>query len=232
MSSESNPEKYTKYHGMKRKAFYGRCADCLAKSFMEEPQYTKDLPKSPKSRYKKLHAFNLLLTRYADRVDGVVANPEFTGVILFLPPDDNEITAINLLRAGVLWAGIRMGYRFSKALLKGLKKTAGLESRVADITHIKPIMFGVHPDHRGKGIGTELAKMFWDRVEKYDVPIFVETHAARNVEIYKHFGAITKEVLNGDHTKYGMLYYPAQEKDHRDQLIRKFEEKRGIVHPE
>ena len=59
--------------------------------------------------------------------------------------------------------------------------------------HIGPL--GVHPDYKGKGIGSKLLKHVIEIADKSKTPCYLETDAEINLPLYKRHGfKITKEV--------------------------------------
>ncbi len=210
---------------MTRKKYLLKCADTLASAFVDQPQFIELLPRRSKTHFRKLKAFFYLLAKYCDPFRGVVANERFDGVMLFLPPAAGKIRLAPLLRAGALSALIQIGPTFARNILRLLKQGAGMESRVVREPHIKPLMFGVKPEMRGQGIGTRIIKLFWDRVEPLNLPIYIETRSPMGKEIYEYFGADVEEIINEATNTYGLMYYPDKEKAHREELKRRYQEK-------
>lgn len=206
---------------MERKKLLRNCSDTLARSFLDQPQFTSMLPLDPSTHYRKLYAFFHLLTKYCDRFHGVIHTAEFEGVILFLPPANRKITTGRLLQAGAIGAVFKMGFKFTKAILQRMSHSKDLTTRIAKEPHIKPLMFGVKPEKRGLGFGKELIKQFWNYAEQYHLPIFIETNSASSRELYQYIGAQVQDKINNEFPTYGMMYYPDKEKDRREHLIQK-----------
>ena len=49
-------------------------------------------------------------------------------------------------------------------------------------------LIGVDPHHQGKGFASKLIKPMLARIDKQELPCFLETVDERDVAIYKHFG--------------------------------------------
>ena len=50
------------------------------------------------------------------------------------------------------------------------------------------LCFAVAPERQGKGAGSQLIRPVLDIFQDKHIPLYLETHKATNVEIYKHYG--------------------------------------------
>lgn len=127
------------------------------------------------------------LMRYSVRVCSV-----FGKVVL---SDDRNAAALVMhepkgfsLRA-LMW-DLELVFRVSG--LRNLKKVMRREALIKEQHPLKTFYYlwfiGVHPAHRGHGIGSDLLTELLADAESMSLPVYLETSAVRNVPWYEKFG--------------------------------------------
>jgi ribosomal protein S18 acetylase RimI-like enzyme len=130
------------------------------------------------------------------------------GVLMMLPPDQQEITIGKMISSGFLAAPFKMGWAsFSRsmALMDFVEKE---HKAAAPADHYYIMTIGVLPERQGRGIGRKLMTRALEIVDANKMPCYLETQNKNNVPIYQKFGfevVSDKEVPNRELHNWGML---------------------------
>ncbi|MCJ7605071.1 MAG: GNAT family N-acetyltransferase [Dehalococcoidales bacterium] len=132
-------------------------------------------------------------------------SPEMEGVAMWLSSDKIKAT---------FWRNLRSGH-FDRPWKKPLPKQAnygvfitGVRHRCAPFPHLYLRALGVHPDHRDKGLSSQLLRPMFERTDKEGLPCYLETQSELNVAKYMHLGfrvVDEQKVPGSDIDSWGML---------------------------
>lgn len=155
----------------------------------------------------KLNWFFRVTFRLAALYGDCLSTVEKDGVLMMLPPDQQEITIGKLIKSGFLAAPFKMSWAsFSRsmALMDFVEKE---HKAAAPADHYYIMTVGVLPERQGRGIGKKLMARALEIVDANNMPCYLETQNKNNVPIYQKSGfevVSDKEIPNGGLHNWGM----------------------------
>ncbi len=125
-----------------------------------------------------------------DILYGEVYSPssDLEGIAGWIPFEYIVKTYERQIRSGGKKVVEKLGKEFYKRTKKLQEFIDLVHKRNATFKHWYLDPLGVEPEFQGKGYASILLKAMFARVEKENLPIYLETNTQKNVTIYEHFG--------------------------------------------
>jgi ribosomal protein S18 acetylase RimI-like enzyme len=113
---------------------------------------------------------------------------DMEGIATWMPSENYPITFWRALRAIPL--SVTLGFaRYGGYSLKRFGQYIdSVHARLAPFKHMYLESLGVDPQFQGKGHAGKLLRHMLTRLDKTDMPCYLETAEEHNVGLYKHFG--------------------------------------------
>lgn len=160
--------------------------DLMVEVFLNEPPFTQifqGLRRETQVRY-----FMRSTCTYALLFGECYTTPAREGVALWLTPGKTAMTLGRMYRAGMLIAPFRMGLSAFGRFRGFAQLTDDLHKKSAPMPHYYLFMLGVSPTVQGKGIGGHLLESMLGRIDREQMPAYLETQNERNVGFYRRCG--------------------------------------------
>ena len=132
-------------------------------------------------------------------------------LLILFPPGLNSVPTVSFfINGGISLPGLFPG----GLLIRSLKYESNCKKMKKNIISDNTwycMCLVVEPGFQGKGRGSRLIKSAFEVSDCYGFPVYLETHKAINVEIYKHLGfELIKSayIPDTDIVQYGMLKNP------------------------
>ncbi|NPD90593.1 MAG: GNAT family N-acetyltransferase [Asgard group archaeon] len=168
-------------------------AKMLTRAFIEEPSfnifYSWAFPEE-ETREEFLEISLEFRIKYGVLFGEVYANsPNIEGLAVWIPSNKVKMTIIRALRAGAM--KIYSSFGKDKEIRKKMSIVSNLEDklhkRLGNFPHWYLAPIGVDPIHQGKGYASILMRSMLNRLDREQLPCYLETLSPRNVEIYEHY---------------------------------------------
>lgn len=95
---------------------------------------------------------------------------------------------------------------FKSIGIKRVHLALNRESRIKEIRPAHPSVYlwfiGINPNAQGKGLGSELLKQVLVHAKNLNLPVYLETSVARNLDWYEQFGFKVYNQVSFSHTLY------------------------------
>mgnify|MGYP004604432115 FL=1 len=119
----------------------------------------------------------------------ILATDEAVGdLLVLLPPGSRDISPLRFFQNG----GLKLLGLFGPGLfLRSLRyenNCQKIQDRVAPREAWTCLCFVVAPERQGRGEGSRLMKPLLRALDERGIPLYLETHRERNLEIYRHYG--------------------------------------------
>ena len=160
----------------------------ISKAFFDDPLMVYLFPK-PKERKMKLESMMELLIRIGIKYGVAHAtSSNLEGIAIWFPSNRAKISPImGLLNGGISY--------FFKLGIKAVKKQNGFYNYVFS-KHTKLIpsqhwylsIIGINPALQGKGFSHILFDSMFNKIDKENVPCFLDTNNEKNLPVYERFG--------------------------------------------
>ncbi len=160
----------------------------LSRAFYDNPWSMYLIPDDSERRDKLKYIYEYIV-RY-DVLYGEVFSPgsDLEGIAGWIPFEYIDKTYERQIRSGGKKVVEKLGKEFYKRS-KELQEFINLVHRQnALFKHWYLDPLGVEPEFQGKGHANILLKAMFARVEKENLPIYLETNTQKNVTIYEHYG--------------------------------------------
>jgi GNAT superfamily N-acetyltransferase len=165
-----------------------RASEVLAASFFDYPMFTFYFPDiKRRTRYLPWYFQNIL--NCALRYGKVYTTPEISGVIFTLPPDHIKISMWEYIQNGFLLTPILLGFRNYKQSMDCERFVGNTQEKLlSNRPHYYLWGLAVNPSQKSKGIGAALMQPVLKKADTQNLPIYLETHAEKNVSYYQKNG--------------------------------------------
>ncbi len=164
-------------------------ARVLSRAFQDSPIFTHLLP-DPVERKNKLHYLFEIVVRDGIRYGEVyAASQDLEGVAVWIPSERGEsMSPWRMIRSGALSLLFRFSRDFSSRQVPVTATIDSAHKRHAPFRHWFLQAIGVDPAHQGKGYASRLLKPMLARIDRENMPCYLDTEEEKNVSIYQHFG--------------------------------------------
>ena len=165
-----------------------RAAKVVASAFFDYPMLVHYFP-DPQRRKHWLPWYMERTLTCAMRYGEVFVASDLSGVMFILPPGHTRLTIGEYIQNGFLITPLVMGFR-------NYIKSDECEKFVAD-THERLMNGRDHyylwglvadPPAQRQGVGSALLRILTDKADAENMPVYLETHAQKNVAYYGRFG--------------------------------------------
>ena len=171
----------------------------LSRAFLNDPVICWQIPDF-NTRVKKLHYFWQITLRIGIKYGEVYSTSEnFEGIAIWRPPKNVNISYWKFVQSG----GVKIPFKFGVETTKKMSYIQAVNDSIRNIYMKVPYWYfgpiGVDPEYQGQGFASELIKPMLNRIDKENLPIYLETNIERNIAIYDHFGfRILEEIIIPD----------------------------------
>ena len=177
-----------------------QAAAVVARAFFDYPSLKAYFPDETK-RARKLPWYMEHVLKTALRFGEVYATEDRSGVLFLLTPGHTKLTNWEYVQSGFLAAPLIVGlkhYAFVDSCEVALAKTQ--ERLMKNRPHYYIWGITVDPARQRNGAGTALLQMLYDKVDRENMPIYLETHKPTNVAYYEQrgFQLIHTSTMPGD----------------------------------
>jgi GNAT superfamily N-acetyltransferase len=117
------------------------------------------------------------------------ATEDLSGVMFLLPPGHTRLTNWEYVKCGFLAAPLKIGLRRYAAVNASEECIADEQDRLLS-GRARYYLWGlaVDPAKQRSGAGTAFLKILFEKADREDVPVYLETHQFRNVAYYEARG--------------------------------------------
>ena len=161
--------------------------DVLVSAFKEYPLFQYYFPNE--SSREKISYYILSFAVYSGIRYGEVytTSPKMEGVAVWMPSNNYPMTTWKMLRSVPLSKIFGLG-RYGGSKMKNFNEYIdSIHQRLAPFNHWFLQAIGVAPRFKGKGYASKLLRSMFAKIDKEQVPCYLETIDETNVSIYEHF---------------------------------------------
>ncbi len=165
-----------------------QAAAVVARAFFDYPSLKAYFPDETKRAWK-LPWYMEHVLKTALRFGEVYATEDRSGVLFLLTPGHTKLTNWEYVQSGLLAAPLIVGikhYAFVDSCEVALADTQERVRKSRPHYYIWGIT--VDPAHQRSGAGTALLQMLYDKADRENMPIYLETHKPANVAYYEQRG--------------------------------------------
>ncbi|HEY89510.1 MAG TPA: GNAT family N-acetyltransferase [Thermoflexia bacterium] len=199
-----------------RKAHLKAAASTLTQAFQDEPLWIHFIPDASK-RKEKVHYMFEFVVRYGITYGEVYAtSPAMEGVLAWVPSARAEMTLGRQMRCGVIPLALRMGIKLALRQIPSSNYMRAAHERLAPFQHAYLLIIGIAPQLQGQGYASGLLRPLFKKLDRENLPCFLETHRDENIPIYQHYGfqILEETIFPGSKVKnVAMLRPPCDEEE-------------------
>ena len=171
-----------------RKSQIKPAADVLARAFQDDPLFVYFFPNASERKKKSPYIFQLLVHYGVLYSEVYATSPNLEGVAVWLPSEKTDMSFRRTMRSGVLLMIPKIGKEVTNRLQCFDEYVTPIRQRHAPFRHWYLQIIGVDPEFQGKGYGSTLLKPMFARMDREQLPCYLETESQKNVSIYQHYG--------------------------------------------
>lgn len=136
------------------------------------------------------------------------SDEKLENLVVLFPPELKAVPSVSFLFRGGwgLWRYFGVGLYLRSISYEG--NCQKVKSRCITPKTWYCMCFVVSPEMQGRGVGSRLFRPILEALNDVDAPLYLETHKAINVDIYKHYGFKSTEISKIPKTnikQYGMI---------------------------
>lgn len=176
-------------------------ARLIERAFHTDPMMLYLAPDEP-SRSRRSLPFFAAAIRHCRRYGIAETTTNKDGVALWIKPGYTTITMSQMLRSGVVFAPLKLGFsgmgRFNALMSYGEK----LHKQSVSGEHWYLLTIGVEPNRQRAGVGSQLLSAGLQRADAAGLPCYLETANPDNLAFYRRHGF--EVVADGEVSKGGL----------------------------
>lgn len=159
----------------------------LCRAFQNDPIIRWQIPDA-NQRFAKLHHFWEFVLRVGIKYGEVYGtSDDLEGIAVWRPPKSVHLSYWKYIKKGA----IKLPFKFGIKSIKRITFFQAVNDSIRNIYMKVPYWYlgpiGVDPKYQGKGFASMLLKPMLKRIDKENLPIWLETNLKRNVSFYEHF---------------------------------------------
>ena len=167
----------------------------LSRAFQNDPVLRWQIPDENK-RFSNLHYFWELSLCIGIRYGEVYGTSEdLEGIVVWRPPKKVNISYWKYIKKGGIKFPLKFGIKSTKRITFVQAVNDSIRNIYMKIPYWYLAVLGVDPQYQGKGFASMLLEPMLNRIDKVNLPIWVETVLKRNVPFYTHFGFFILEEI-------------------------------------
>ncbi len=184
-----------------------RCAELMANAFSTDPSIRHLLGGAERGENDWRYFYTVLKSVFGKSVM-LSCDSKLNELLVLFPPKLKAVPTFSFFING----GRKLSALFGKGLLvRSMRYEANckrIKKQIISKDTWYCMCFVVSPELQGQGRGSRLIKSALKELDKHNISLYLETHKAVNVEIYKHLGFELRSSTYIPKTKikqYGML---------------------------
>lgn len=159
----------------------------LSRAFQNDPVIRWQIPDA-NQRFAKLHHFWEFALKLGIKYGEVYGTSEdLEGIAVWRPPKNLNLSYWKYIKNGA----IKLPFKFGIEATKRISFFQAVNDSIRNIYMKVPYWYlgpiAVDPMYQGKGFAGMLLKPMLSRIDKENLPIWLETNLKRNVSFYEHF---------------------------------------------
>lgn len=183
----------------------------FSEAFFDDPFISYVFPDSDEKKLKSPKYWHLAL-KYAYLYGEVYTiSKNLEGVVAWLPSDKLDTSIVRIIRSGNFKLPWLVGSSAFKRLLTCVEWVMSLQKKMAPFKHMYLNALCVSPNHQGKGYSNTLLKPMFERLDKEELPCYMETQKQHIVPFYERHGfkVVDEQKIPGtDLMNWAMIRHP------------------------
>jgi ribosomal protein S18 acetylase RimI-like enzyme len=166
----------------------GQAGAMLSRAFFHDPKMTHLIPEIAARKDRSHHLFEFELRYGMIYGEVYTTSSALEGVAVWLPSDKSEITLWRAFLAGGLGLQRHLGKEIMNRLMAFSTAVDDLHKKHLFSPHCYLFFIGVDPSYQGKGYAARLLRPMLERLDREQIPCYLNTQNEENVRLYEHFG--------------------------------------------
>jgi ribosomal protein S18 acetylase RimI-like enzyme len=143
--------------------------------------------------------------------EAYASSAKMEGVSAWLPPGKAPFGGWQIIRSVPLSVLFRFGRQGASRMQAYGRYIDNLHRKLVPYPHWYLQIIGVDPAYHGQGFSSRLVRPVLERIDREQMPCFLETNSRKNVAIYRRFGfeVVSEDKMPGTEvTSFAMLRKP------------------------
>jgi len=159
----------------------------LSRAFQNDPVIRWQIP-NVNQRLANLHHFWELALRTGIKYSEAYGTSEdLEGIAVWRPPKNVNLSYWKYLKNGAIKLPFKFGIKVTKRITFFQAVNDSIRNIYMKVPYWYLELIGVDPKYQGKGFAGMLLKPMLSRIDKENLPIWLETNLKRNLSFYEHF---------------------------------------------
>ncbi|UCE98199.1 MAG: GNAT family N-acetyltransferase [Dehalococcoidia bacterium] len=159
----------------------------LARTFKDDQ--AEIFPDPQERRVKAPYVHELFLCYSFPHIEGYITSPRLEGVAVWRRSNINiGVSWQRIIKSGTSHLALKIGLRALKKIMFFDQYMDLKRKELASDKHWYLNMLAVDPRYQGKGYASKLLNAMLLKIDKENLPCYLETSGEKNVSIYMHFG--------------------------------------------
>jgi hypothetical protein len=168
----------------------------LSRAFQNDPVIRWQIPEANK-RLAKIHYMWEISLRVGIKYGEVYGTSEnLEGIAIWRPPQNVDISYWKYVKTGAFKFPFKFGIKTTKRMTFFQAVNDSIRNIYMKIPYWYLDVIAVDPKYQGKGFSSKLLKPMLKRINRQNLPIWLETNLERNISFYEHYDfTILEEII-------------------------------------
>ena len=164
-------------------------AATISRAFFHDPLFAYFFPNAQNREYRARLTFRFLVDHCRAR-QGVIhtVGAPLAGASVWLPSTQLHRSNADLIRFGALKMLFQQGPAAIWRQLQAGEQMQQIHPRLMAQPHLYLLLLGGEPTEQGKGLSRNLLQPMLDRLDRENMPCYLDTHNPNNISLYQRFG--------------------------------------------
>ena len=170
------------------KAHTRPATEILARAYQDDPGMIYYFPDEYERKKKLPYIFQNSIRRGVRHGEVYATSPNLEGVAVWLLSENTSMTMRRIIGNGDLSLLFKVRGKKALQLISFNHYLGSVRKRCAPFKHWYLIELVVDPIYQGKGYASILLKPMFTRIDKENLPCYLETQKEKNIPMYQHYG--------------------------------------------
>ena len=168
-------------------ALVKKAGKLLGRAFQDDPVGSYHIPDPARRARLSHYKYEMVVRLGLSHGEVYITSDKMEGLAVWLP-SDISVSWLRMIEMGAWVLPFKFDIGFIKRMIKTNRHSNIMHHRFAPFPHMYLGILGVEPEHQGNGYASNLLTPMLERLDRQQLPCYLDTEKEANVTLYEHFG--------------------------------------------